>query len=91
MCTYKPVADPGFPIGGACTHWGGVDLQRGHFLVKMYAKTKELGPIGGRAPATPPRSANANDADLNPNCTDFMWRLCGLKSSDVCPTGQEER
>ena len=24
----------------------GVDLQYGHFLVKMYAKMKELGPIG---------------------------------------------
>ena len=33
---------------------GGVDLQRGHFLVKMYAKMKELGPIGGRAPGMPP-------------------------------------
>ena len=42
-----PVADPGFPVGGACTHWGGVDLRCGHFLVKMYAKMKELGPIGG--------------------------------------------
>ena len=37
-----------------------MDLGRGHFLVKMYAKTKELGPIGGRVPGTPPpRSANA--------------------------------
>ena len=50
------VADPGFPVGGG----GGVDLQRGHFLVKMYAKTKELGPIGGGVRrARPPRSANA--------------------------------
>ena len=24
-----------------------MDLRRGHFLVKMCAKTKELGPIGG--------------------------------------------
>ena len=24
-----------------------MDLQRGHFSVKMYAKMKELGPIGG--------------------------------------------
>ena len=32
--------------GGACTCWEGMDLRRGHFLVKMYAKTKELGPIG---------------------------------------------
>ena len=37
-----------------------MDLQCGHFLVKMYAKMKELGPIGGRAPGTSPlRSANA--------------------------------
>ena len=39
---------------------GGMDLRRGHSSVKMNAKTKELGPIGGRAPGTPPRSANAN-------------------------------
>ena len=30
-------ADPGFPVGG-------VDLQHGRFLVKMYLKTKKLGP-----------------------------------------------
>ena len=47
------MADPGFPVGG-----GGVDLRRGCFSAKMYAKTKELGPVGGRAPGTPPRSAN---------------------------------
>ena len=52
------VADPGFPVGGMHPLGGGMDLQRGHFLVKMYAKMKELGPIGGRAPDTPPRSAN---------------------------------
>ena len=35
--------------------WGGVDLRHGRFLVKMYVKTKELGPVGGgRAPGTPP-------------------------------------
>ena len=34
--------------------WGGFGLQRGHFSVKMYAKTKELGPVGGgRASARP--------------------------------------
>ena len=40
------VADPGFPVEGAWTHGGGVDPRSGCFLVKMYAKTKELGPIG---------------------------------------------
>ena len=34
-----PVADPGFPVGGA-------DLQRVRFSVKTYAKTKELDPVG---------------------------------------------
>ena len=33
---------------------GGVDLRRGHFSVKMYAKTKELGPIGGGVCRTRP-------------------------------------
>ena len=41
---------------------GVVDLRRRHFLAKMYAKMKELGLVGGggggRAPDTPPRSAN---------------------------------
>ena len=38
---------------------GGFGFQRGHFSVKMYAKTKELGPVGGRVLACPPRSAYA--------------------------------
>ena len=38
------VADPGFPLGGMDL-FGGVDLQCRHFLVKMYVKMKELGPI----------------------------------------------
>ena len=37
---------------------GGVDLRHGHFSVKMDAKTKELGPVGGCTPGSPPRSAN---------------------------------
>ena len=49
--------DPGFSVGGVDPFWGGFGLQRGHFSVKMYAKTKELGPVGGRASARPPRSA----------------------------------
>ena len=32
--------------GGVDPFWGGFGLQRGHFLVKMYAKTKKLGPVG---------------------------------------------
>ena len=42
------MADPVFPIGGV-DPLGGVDLQRGHFSVKMYVKTKDLGPVGRRA------------------------------------------
>ena len=37
------MADPGFPIEGA-------DLRHGHFSVKMYAKMKELVPVGGSVP-----------------------------------------
>ena len=48
------VADPGFPVGGGVDPLGGVDLRHGCFLAKMYAKTKELGPVGGRVPGTPP-------------------------------------
>ena len=47
------MVDPGFPIGGHAPIRGGMDLRCRHFSVKMYAKTKELGPIGGRAPGTP--------------------------------------
>ena len=56
------MADRGFPVGGCAPvgGGGGVDLRCGNFSVKMYAKTKELGPIGGGVcPACPPpRSAN---------------------------------
>ena len=48
------VADPGFPIGGAPTHWGGANLRHGHFLVKMYAKMKEIDPVGGGGRAAAP-------------------------------------
>ena len=55
------MADPGFPVGGGgrAPVRRGVDLRRWHFTVKMYVKTKELGPIGGAcAGHAPPRSAN---------------------------------
>ena len=57
---YLPVADPGFPVGGAPSRWGGADLRCGCFLAKTYAKTKELDPVGGvHAGGSPPGSANA--------------------------------
>ena len=46
----KSRADPGFSVGGVDPFKGGVDLRHGHFSVKMHVKTKELGPVGGRAP-----------------------------------------
>ena len=45
------VADPGFPVGGG----GGHGPLTWALLVKMYAKMKELGPIGGACTGhTPP-------------------------------------
>ena len=40
--------------GRAPVRGGGVDLRHGHFLVKMYVKMKELGPMGGGVLGTPP-------------------------------------
>ena len=46
--------DPGFFVEvGVDPFWGGFGLQHGHFSVKMCAKMKELGPVGGRVPARP--------------------------------------
>ena len=60
ICTYMSVADPGFPIGGHGSIRGGMDLQHGCFLMKMYAKTKRIGSCRGVcAWHAPPRSANA--------------------------------
>ena len=59
MCTQKQGLIQDFPWGGMDPFWGGFGLQRGHFSEKMYAKMKELGPEGGFAPGTPPRSAYA--------------------------------
>ena len=43
----SPVADPGFPVGGPPTRWGGANLQRVHFSAKTYVKMKEIDPVGG--------------------------------------------
>ena len=52
-----PVADPGFPIGGVDLVGRGVDSRGGYVLKILYVKTKELGPLGGRAPLDPPMNA----------------------------------
>ena len=38
-----------FQLGGVPIRWwgGGADLQCVHFLAKMYAKMKEMDPVGG--------------------------------------------
>ena len=46
-----PVADPGFPVGG-------MDSRVGYVLKMFYVETKDSRPFGGRAPDTPPTSAN---------------------------------
>ena len=50
----KSGPDPGFSVGGHGPILGGFGLQHGHFSVKMYAKMKELGPVGVCALARPP-------------------------------------
>ena len=49
-----------------------MDLRRGCFSAKMYAKMKEFGPVGGHAPSMPPpRSAN----DVVGELTGFEYDL----------------
>ena len=52
--------------GSRISRWGGggVDRQCRRFSAKMYVKTKELGPVGGHAPGTPPRSTNETGGEL---------------------------
>ena len=53
-----------------------MDLQRRCFSPKMYAKMKELGPVGGHVPGIPPRSANAmgmiSRCMIVLNCLDYL-------------------
>ena len=76
MALPATVADPGFPVGGRAPIRGGVDLQCGCFLVKMYVKTKELGPIGGactwHTPLDPPMCYIYVDIQE-------MWTSIGLR------------
>ena len=58
---YKPqwrIQD--FPWGGA-NLVGGANSQGSYVSKNLYVKTKESGPLGGRAPAAPPGSANEPD------------------------------
>ena len=53
MRAHTSVVDPGFPVGGAPSYWGGANLRCGHFLAETYAKMKELDP-GAPPPPDPP-------------------------------------
>ena len=60
-----------FPLGG-----GGANLRHVHFLAKMYAKTKEIDPVGGgRALAAPPGSANGLQLKLLKNGKIFWYLI----------------
>ena len=54
-CGNSAGPDPGFSVGGCGPILGGFGFQRGHLSVKMYAKMKELGPVGGPVLAPPPQ------------------------------------
>ena len=45
---------------------GGFGLQCGHFSVKMYAKMKELGPVGGVCRHASPRAAYDHVVEQEP-------------------------
>ena len=49
------MADPGFPVGGGVDLVRGAVDPRGGYVSKiLHVKTKESGPVGGRAPGAPP-------------------------------------
>ena len=54
LITTKPVADPGFPVGGVDLIGGGADSQGGYILKILYVEMKESGPLGGVCQACPP-------------------------------------
>ena len=71
------MADPGFPVGGG---GGGANLRRIHFSAKMYAKTKEIDPVGGgRPPLDPPMTGNTFPIYTTKNSTTLVAIFVGLK------------
>ena len=78
------VADPGFPVGWRAPVRGGVDLRRGHFSVKMYVKTKELGPIGGHVPGMPPLDPPKVVVSASPPPISFIFAYVFIGK---CPHG----
>ena len=70
---------------GGCQPIGeDADLRRIHFLAKMYAKMKEMDPVGGvyRAGGNPPPHGSANALMLNP-LTELFIRLMSFISANI--------
>ena len=53
-----------FPWGAPTSKGGGANSRGGYVSKILYVKTKESGPLGGRAPAAPP-PGSATDFHLN--------------------------
>ena len=72
------VVDPGFPVGGGRgPRRGGMDSRGGYVSQILHVKTKESGPLGGRAPARPPKSANEFGTILKV----VQWKfMCGTRA-----------
>ena len=52
------MADLGFPVGGRGPRRRGMDSRGGYVSKILYVRTKESGPLEGRALGAPPISAN---------------------------------
>ena len=78
------VVDPGFPVRGTDPFRGVTGLRHGRFLVKIYVKMKELGPVrvggGGRAPGTLSKSFNALLQLLSEIIQLNIWKITLVKS-----------
>ena len=86
------VADLGFPAGGEMpSHWGRQPLMWA-LLAKIYAKMKELDPVGGACRWHPLiRQCTGSATDLDRLFTSYKTRICLNSSlgvellSYVCP------
>ena len=63
----ETVADSGFAMGGADLSGGRVNIRRGCFSAKMYAKAKELGPGGA-----PPGSSTEKPRQVGNSYGEFL-------------------
>ena len=94
------VADPGFPVGGSWTSDGDtfhqkcmwkwkIWVQCRHFSPKMYAKTKELGPLGGVCRARPQICqwiggvSRTSSAPWIPQCLNNTFSWSSLKEMKI--------